>query len=85
MDEKIFLNLTGKVDDLLYENGFLKMTRLVEDNGNESIDATVESRIVNGKEQLSTTIGSSNDIEGEHPKFDELLGKKIRIMVTIVE
>ena len=93
MNEK-FLQLEGNVDDLLYENGFLKMTRLVQDVGNESIDVTVESRkdvvshnFVGGfeaKEQMSCTIGSSNDIDGEHPKFNELLGKKIRITVEVI-
>lgn len=94
MNEK-FLQLEGNVDDLLYENGFLKMTRLVQDVGNESIDVTVESRkdvvshdFVGGfrtEEQMSCTIGSSNDIDGEHPKFNELLGKKIRITVEIID
>lgn len=80
MEVKNFLTLEGNVNDLLYENGFLKMTRLVQDIGNESIDVTVESR----DEQMSCTIGSSNDIDGEHPKFDELLGKKIRITVEVI-
>jgi len=95
MNGNIFLRLEGETNDLLYENGFLKMTRLVQDVGNESIDVTVESRkdfvshdFVGGfetQEQMSCTIGSSNDIDGEHPKFDELLGKKIRITVEVIE
>ncbi len=94
-NKKIFLELTGYADELLYENGFLKMTRLVQDVGNESLDVTVESRrnvvshdFVNGfeiKEQMTCAVGSSNDIDGGHPKFDELLGKKIRITVDILE
>ncbi len=95
MNENFFLRLEGETNDLLYENGFLKMTRLVQDVGNESIDVTVESRkdvvshdFIGGfetQEQMSCTIGSSNDIDGEHPKFDELLGKKIRITVEVIE
>lgn len=94
MEVKKFLTLEGNVNDLLYENGFLKMTRLVQDIGNESIDVTVESRkdivshdFIGGfksKEQMSCTIGSSNDIDGGHPKFNELIGKKIRITVEVI-
>lgn len=79
--KKIFLELDGYPDELLYENGFLKMTRLVQDVKNESIDVTVESR----NEQFTCAIGSSNDIDGDHPKFDELLGKKIKITVEIID
>ena len=85
MNEKIFLRLEGNVNDLLYENGFLKMTRLVQDIEDESIDVTVESRAFEDEEQLSAAIGSSNDITGEHKAFDELLGKKIRITIEVIE
>ena len=81
MNEKIFLQLEGNVNDLLYENGFLKMTRLVKEIDNEAIDVTVESR----GEQMTCAVGSSNDTDGEHPKFDELLGKRIRITVEVIE
>lgn len=85
MNEKIFLRLEGRTDDLLFENGFLKMTRLVQDRGDETLDVTVESRTFAGEEQITSVLGSSNDITGEHPKFDELLGKKIRITVEVIE
>lgn len=95
MKDNVFLQLEGNVDDLLYENGFLKMTRLVKDFNDESIDITVESRkeiVDHGpiggfeiKEQWTSAIGSSNDIDGSHLKFDELIGKKIRITVEVIE
>lgn len=66
----------GKLDDLLTDNGNIKSSRLIE-FGND---------IENGSEQnWDIQLTSYNNIEPKHEKFDQLLGKKVRIIVETIE
>lgn len=80
MDEKnVLLEVTGKADDLLMVNETeeVKGTRffvLKDDTDPEN------------EEVLDIAITSSNFGKGhEHPMFDTLLGKKLRVTVEEIE
>lgn len=70
-----FLELQGNTNDLLTCEGYMKMTRLFDFS---NYDREEKDEIID------LTIGSSS-IKGEHKKFDELLDKKIRITVEIID
>lgn len=74
---KEFLVLEGYTDDLLMVNGTnsMKMTRL--------IDLDPESKEYD-EEIIDIAVTSTNEY-GNHPRFDQLLGKKIRLKVEILE
>lgn len=65
----------GKLDDLLTDNGNIKSSRLIK-FGNET---------EYGSEQnWDIQLTSYNNIEPKHEKFDQLLGKKVRIIVETI-
>lgn len=72
-----FLVLEGYTNDLLMVNpsGSMKMTRLIKlDPNNKELD----------EEIVDIAVTSTNEYR-THPLFDELLGKKIRLKVEILE
>lgn len=71
---KPFLQLEGYADDLLAvdEKYGMKHTRLLDLGQNDE------------DEVIDVTIMSTNPATDEHPKFDKLLGKKIRITVEVI-
>lgn len=74
---KLFLELTGKTDDLLMVNNTesMKSTRLIR------LDPT--SREID--EEIVDIAITSTNMNGQHPLFDELLGKEIKISVEILD
>lgn len=75
--KNVFLELEGNVDDLLMvnEQGTMKCTRLLDiatDSNNED------------EEVMDVCITSTNDY-GNLPKFDSLLGKRIKITIELVD
>lgn len=75
---KDYLVLEGNTNDLLLVNGdsSLKSTRLIK----LDLNATTEFN----EEIIDLAITSTN-MKREHPTFDKLLGKKIRISVDILD
>lgn len=74
---KEFLVLEGYTNDLLMVNGTnsMKMTRLVDlDPDSKEYD----------EEIIDIAVTSTNEY-GNHPKFDTLLGKKIRLKIEILD
>lgn len=72
-----FLQLDGNANDLLIVNGnhTMKGTRLIKlDPNSTDFD----------EEIIDVAITSTNEY-GEHPMFDKLLGKRIRVTVEILE
>lgn len=75
--ENVFLELTGNANDLLMVNhdNTMRCTRLIwlnpesEDPEDEVVDLCI----------------TSTNMSGEHPLFDKLLGKNIKIKVTFEE
>lgn len=78
MEERnIFLELEGNTDDLLMVNNddSMKCTRLVRlDPFSTNID-----------EEIVDLCITSTNMEGRHPLFDQLLGKKIKITVEVMD
>lgn len=74
---KIFLELEGKTNDLLMVNdsNTMKSTRLIK------LDPT--STEIN--EEIVDLAITSTNMNGEHPLFDEILDKKIRIKVEVLD
>lgn len=72
-----FLTMEGNADDLLMVNAdnSMKCTRLIK------LDP--ESREEN--EEIIDICVTSTNMNGEHPMFDKLLGKKIRMTIEILE
>ena len=73
---KIFLQLEGKTDDLLMvsKDDSMKSTRLIKLPEDDEEDAEI----------IDIAITSTN-IWLNHPEFNKLLGKKIRMTVEILE
>lgn len=66
----------GRLDDLLTDNGNVKSSRLIE-FGNDT---------ENGSEQnWDIQLTSYNNVEPKHERFDQFLGKKVRIIVETIE
>lgn len=77
MEKNIFLELEGNANDLLMVNGdnSMKCTRLIKlDPTSLEID-----------EEIVDLCITSTNMSGEHPLFDKLLDKKIKITVEIVD
>lgn len=76
--KKDYIVLEGNTNDLLLVNGdsSLKSTRLIK----LDLKSTTEFN----EEIIDLAITSTN-MNKEHPTFDELLGKKIRISVDILD
>lgn len=75
-EAKEFLTLEGNTDDLLMVNDdeSMKCTRLVR------LDP--KSREYN--EEIVDIAVTSTNIYGNHPLFDQLLGKRIRLKIEIL-
>lgn len=75
-----FLTLEGNVNDLLMVNEMhsMKCTRLIHFN-----EDNLNNNALN--EEIVDVCITSTNMYGEHPLFDKLLGKKIRITVDILE
>lgn len=74
---KLFLELEGKTNDLLMvnNNNSMKSTRLIRlDHTSREID-----------EEIVDLAITSTNMNGEHPLFDELIDKKIKISVEILD
>ena len=76
-NENVFLELEGNADDLLMVNNdeSMKCTRLIK------LDPT--SREIN--EEIVDICITSTNMNGEHPLFDKLLGRKIKIRVEFLD
>lgn len=76
-NEQIYLELEGNTNDLLMVNNdnSMKCTRLINLDENTKLD----------EEIVDLCITSTNMNNYEHPIFDKLLDKKIRITVTILD
>lgn len=74
-EKNTFLELEGNTDDLLMVNGdnSMKCTRLI----------WLNPESFNPEDEVVDLCITSTNISGEHPLFDKLLGKKIKITVTI--
>ena len=74
--QNIFLQLEGEVNDLLMVNDTesLKSTRIFNIGNNTDVER---------EEVVDLSITSVNP-KGEHPLFDRLLDKRIRITVEII-
>lgn len=73
--EKVFLELQGNTDDLLMVNNDNSMncTRLI----------WLNPESYNPEDEVVDICITSTNMNGEHPLFNKLLGKKIKIKVTI--
>lgn len=74
-EEKVFLELKGNANDLLMVNGdnSMKCTRLL----------WLNPKSYNPEDEVVDLCITSTNLSGEHPLFDKILGKKIKITVTI--
>lgn len=72
-----FLTLEGNADDLLMINAdnSMKSTRLFH----------LDSESTEYDEEVIDISVTSTNVYGNHPIFDQLLGKKIRMKVEILE
>lgn len=76
-EKNIFLELEGNANDLLMVNNdkTMKCTRLI----------WLNPESMNPEDEVVDVCVTSTNMNGEHPLFDKLLGKKIKIKVTIEE
>lgn len=77
MNDKIFLQLEGNTNELLLVNNdnSMRCTRLIDlDTNSKDYD-----------EEIVDICITSTNIYGNHKRFNELLDKKIKITVEIVE
>lgn len=76
MDNKLFLQLEGNANDLLMINkdNSMKCTRLFR----------LEPDIKPDDDEILDICLTSTNIYREHPMFDEILGKKIRMTIEII-
>lgn len=77
MNYNIFLQLEGRTDDLLMVNGdnSMKCTRLIN----------LEPNIKPEEDEIIDICVTSTNMYKEHPNFDKLIGKKIRLTVETLE
>lgn len=77
MEDNLFLQIEGNANDLLMVNNdnSMKCTRLIQ----------LEPDIKPEEDEILDICITSTNVYGEHPRFDELLGKKIRITVEIID
>ena len=76
MNNDVFLQLEGYSDDLLMVNNdnSMKCTRLLR----------LEPDIKPDEDEILDICITSNNVFGEHPKFDKIIGKKIRMTIEIL-
>ena len=72
-----FLTLEGNTDDLLMINSdsSMKATRLIR----------LDPKSSEINEEIIDLAITSTNMNGEHPMFDKILGKKIKISVDIID
>lgn len=72
-----FLTLEGNANDLLMVNSdnSMKCTRLIK----------LDPKSKEENEEIIDICVTSTNMYGEHPMFDKLLGKKIRMKVEIID
>lgn len=72
-----FLTLDGRTDDLLIvnANNSMKGTRLIK----------LDPKSMDFDEEIIDIAVTSTNEYGHHPLFDELIGKRIRLKVEILE
>lgn len=77
MNYNVFLQLEGNADDLLMVNsdGSMKCTRLIN----------LEPNIKPEEDEIIDICVTSTNVYQAHPKFDKLIGKKIRLTVETIE
>ncbi len=76
MNNDVFLQLEGYSDDLLMVNNdnSMKCTRLLR----------LEPDIKPDEDEILDICLTSTNVFGEHPKFDKIIGKKIRMTIEIL-
>ncbi|MCD8208436.1 MAG: hypothetical protein LUD72_10900 [Bacteroidales bacterium] len=76
MNDNIILRLEGNADDLLMinETESMKCTRLIYLPDNYDLDEEVVDICV-----------TSTNVRGQHPIFDQMKGKKVRMTVETIE
>ena len=76
-NDKIFLELEGNANDLLMVNNdnSMKCTRLIK------LDPTVTE--IN--EEIVDICITSTNMNGEHPLFDKLIDRKIKITIEFID
>lgn len=72
-----FLTLEGNANDLLMVNSdnSMKCTRLIR----------LDPKSTEENEEIIDICVTSTNMYGEHPMFDKLLGKKIRMIIEILD
>lgn len=79
MEEKnVILELEGNADDLLMVNGdnTMKCTRLI----------WLNPETYNPEDEVvDLCITSTNVTKAEHPLFDKILGKKIKMTISVID
>ena len=76
MNNDVSLQLEGYSDDLLMVNNdnSMKCTRLLR----------LEPDIKPDEDEILDICLTSTNVFGEHPKFDKIIGKKIRMTIEIL-
>lgn len=77
MNYNVFLQLEGETNDLLMVNndGSMKYTRLI------NLDSDIKSE----ENEIIDICVTSTNVYQEHPLFDKLIGKKIRLTIETLE
>jgi len=77
MEENLFLQLEGNTNDLLMINNdnSMKCTRLIQ----------LEPDIKPEEDEILDICITSTNVYGEHPRFDKLIGKKIRMTIETID
>jgi len=77
MEENLFLQLEGNANDLLMINNdnSMKCTRLIQ----------LEPDIKPEEDEILDICITSTNVYGEHPRFDKLIGKKIRMTIETID
>lgn len=77
MNYNVFLQLEGSTDDLMMVNGdgSMKCTRLIN----------LEPNYKPEEDEIIDICVTSANVYQEHPMFDKLIGKKIRLTIETLE
>lgn len=70
-NEKLVIEITGKTDDLYVDKGITRQTRLILDFDDDKCNFDVEI--------------TSYDENFEHEKFNNLLGRKIKVTIETID
>ena len=77
MEDNVFLQLEGNANDLLAINNdnSMRCTRLIQ----------LEPDIKPEEDEILDICITSTNVYGDHPRFNKLLGKKIRTTIEIID